>query len=155
MTQRVDFGPFSLDAPGQWTLSTVILSGPVEAPPSEGLLTTKAVPPFQRNVVTTMEVVGEDETAESFLDKQAAALAAANVGPTDTTAPETVTLGDGQRTGVLTERVMFGPRGEKIRQMQLVFIKDGVAFTAIASHLDGAPFERVRAEFRRMLLSYR
>jgi hypothetical protein len=39
--------------------------------------------------------------------------------------------------------------------MQLVTLKDGCAYTLIASHLDGAPFEAARAEFRNMLLSFR
>ena len=42
--------------------------------------------------------------------------------------------------------------------MQLVCIKKKdkllVAHTVIASHLDGAQFEKARAEFRKMLLSF-
>jgi hypothetical protein len=38
--------------------------------------------------------------------------------------------------------------------MQLVALKDGVAYTVIASHLDGTPFEQTRGEFRTMLLSF-
>ena len=119
------------------------------------MLTTKAVPPFQRNLITTMEVVPDGETAESFVKKQVDALVAAKVARQEAAAPESVSLGDGKYNGLLTEQVITGPRGEKVRQMQLVFIKDGVAFTAIASHLDGPSFENARAEFRSMLLSYR
>ncbi len=155
MTQRVDFGAFSFDAPEDWTLSSVFLSGPVEEAPTQGMLTTKAVPPFQRNLITTMESVPVDETVEGFVKKQADALAAAKVVRQEASPPEVVTLGDGQGRGLLTEQVISGPRGEKVRQMQLVFIKGNVAYTAIASHLDGASFESARAEFRTMLLSYR
>ncbi len=44
--------------------------------------------------------------------------------------------------------------GERVRQMQLVVIKNGVAHTTIATHLDGISFENVREEFRAMLLSF-
>ena len=155
MTQRVDFGAFSFDAPDKWTLSSVFLSGPVEEAPTQGMLTTKAVPPFQRNLITTMEAVSPQETVESFVKKQSDALAAAKVARQEVAPPELVTLADGQVRGLLTEQVISGPRGEKVRQMQLVFIKGNVAYTAIASHLDGTAFEGARAEFRSMLLSYR
>ena len=152
MNQRVDFGPFSFDVPERWTLSSVILSGPVEdvSGASPGL------PPFQRNLITTMEVVPPDETAESFVKKQVDALVAAQVARQEAAPPEVVTLGEeGHQTGLITEQVITGAQGERVRQMQLVFIKHGVAYAAIASHLDGEPFEQSRSEFRTLLLSYR
>ena len=147
MAQPVGFGPFSFDVPDHWTLSSVILSGPVEAP-------DQGAPPFQRNLITAMEAVSADETAESFVQKYVAALASADVTQQVPT-PEEVSLADGELRGLITEHVVTGPHGEKVRQMQLVFIKEGIAFTAIASHLDGPPFENAREEFRSMLLSYR
>ena len=48
----------------------------------------------------------------------------------------------------------MGMNGERVRQMQLVVIKKGIAHTTIATHLDGLSFENVRKEFRDMLLSF-
>ncbi|CAN0586422.1 unnamed protein product, partial [Laminaria digitata] len=50
--------------------------------------------------------------------------------------------------------IIQGAGGERVRQMQLVVIKNGIAHTTIASHLDGASFERARKEFRAMLVSF-
>jgi hypothetical protein len=50
--------------------------------------------------------------------------------------------------------VIIGAGGEQVRQMQLIFIKDRISHCAIASHLNGEPFESAREEFRRILLSY-
>lgn len=154
MTQRVEFGPLSLEVPEKWTLSSVILAGPVEQAVQQGMLTTKGVPAFQRTLITTMEAVPADETPESFVKKQIDALTAAQVPRSETAQREVVSLPGGLQ-GLLTEQVITGDRGERVRQMQLVYIKDGIAFAAIASHLDGAAFESARSEFRAMLLSYR
>lgn len=150
----VQLGPFSLEAPEEWTLSTVILAGPVEEP-SAGLKmpTTKAVAPFQRNLVATMEQVSGPMTLESYVKRQVDGLKAAGVPRQDAARPERVKLKNGL-DGLITEQIITGNTGERVRQMQLVCIKDGVAHTVIASHLDGASFDSARAEFRKMLLSF-
>jgi hypothetical protein len=55
---------------------------------------------------------------------------------------------------LITEQIILGATGERVRQMQLVCIKEGVAHTVITSHLDGPPFENARKEFRAMLDSF-
>ncbi len=150
---KVKFGTFTLEAPPNWTLNSVILAGPVdEAPPGAGMLTTKAVQPFQRNVITTLEQVGPGETAEGYVAAQQRGLDAENVGRKETRPPEKVKVGG--LDGLLTEQTISGMGGERVRQMQLVVIKNGVAHTTIATHLDGISFENVREEFRAMLLSF-
>ena len=129
----------------------VVLSGPVEETAGHGMLTTKAVPPFQRNLITTMEAVEPGETVQRFVQRQAEALGPARRQAAE---PELVSLADGQIQGLLTEQIIRGPEGEHVRQMQLVFIRDGVAYAAIASQLDGAEFDKARDEFRSMLLSF-
>ncbi len=150
---QVRFGTFSMEAPDSWTLSSVILAGPPEAPPVQGMLTTKAVRPFQRNLIVTMEQVGPNETAESYVQRQLSGLKEAGVIRQEAAPPEKVALSSGPEA-VLTEQIIVAHGGERVRQMQVVFVKDSIAHTAIASHLDGASFERVRAEFRSMLLSF-
>ena len=76
---RVTFGTFSLDAPQEWTLSSIILAGPVDDTPGQGMLTTKAVQPFQRNLITTLEQVGPKETPEQYVERQVAGLREAGV----------------------------------------------------------------------------
>jgi hypothetical protein len=143
-----------MEAPSTWTLSSVILAGPVEAsPPGQGMLTTKAVKPFQRTLVCTMERVDASETADGFLRRQVKAMKEAGVARQEAAPPEKVRLGSGHE-GLVVEQIVTNPGGERIRQMQLVFIKDGIAHVAVASHLDGASFEAVRQEFRSMLLSF-
>jgi hypothetical protein len=142
-----------LEAPPDWTLSTVILAGPVEDQPlAKGMLTTKVVKPFQRNLVATVEQVAPDVTAESYVDRQIKGLREAGVARDEVGEREEIQLAGGHR-GLVTEQVILGGTGERVRQMQLVTIKGGIAHTVIASHLDGAPFEAVRSEFRKMLLS--
>lgn len=150
---RVQFGTFSLDAPGEWTLSSVILAGPVEEAPGQGMLTTKAVQPFQRNLITTLEQVDDKETPEKYVERQIAGLREAQVPREQIGDAEKVQL-PGGHPGLLVEQVIVGAGGERVRQMQLVCIKAGIAYTVIASHLDGASFEKVRNEFRNMLLSF-
>ena len=150
---RVSFGTFSLEAPGTWTLNSVILAGPVDEAPAMGMLTTKAVQPFQRNLITTLEQVGSSETLESYVKRQIDGLKEAGVPRQEVKKPERVTLASGE-AGLITEQVIQGAGGERVRQMQLVVIKQGVAHTTLASHLDGPSFESARSEFRAMLLSF-
>lgn len=150
---RVTFGTFSLDAPKAWTLSSIILAGPVDDTPGQGMLTTKAVQPFQRNLITTLEQVSPQETPEKYVDRQVQGLKEAGVPREQIGSNERVEI-TGGHPALLTEQVIVGAGGERVRQMQLVVIKDGIAYTVIASHLDGASFERVRGEFRSMLLSF-
>jgi hypothetical protein len=150
---RVSFGTFSLEAPDTWTLNSVILAGPVEDTPSMGMLTTKAVQPFQRNLITTLEQVGPQETLESYVKRQVDGLKEAGVPRQEVKKPEKVSLASGE-AGLITEQVIQGGDGSRVRQMQLVVFKNGVAHTTIASHLDGPAFEAVRQEFRQMLLSF-
>jgi hypothetical protein len=150
---RVQFGTFSLEAPQGWTLSSVILAGPVDESPGKGMLTTKAVRAFQRNLITTMERVAEKETPASYVKQQLDGLREAGVSRQEARPPEPVKLASGHE-GLLTEQIILGAGGERVRQLQLVVIKDGIAHTSIASHLDGAAFEGAREEFRRLLLSF-
>lgn len=148
---RVTFGTFSLDAPEGWSLSSVILSGPVEEAPKLGP-TTQAAPPFQRNIIATLEVVPPEVTPAMYVQRQVEGLRQAGVPRQEAAKPEKVKLDSGVE-GLVTEQIIQGATGERVRQMQLVFIKDGVAHTAIASHLDGVSFEKSRVEFRKILLS--
>ncbi len=152
---RVTIGTFSLEAPDEWTLSTVILAGPVSEDIQEmGLLGGKTVRPFQRNLIATMERVDQEVTPDSYVRRQVEGLREAGVDRREARAPEIVQL-EGGNKGLLTEQVILGPTGERVHQMQLVSIKDSIAYTIIGSHLDGAPFETVRDEFRQMLLSFK
>ncbi len=150
---RVSFGSFSLDAPATWSLSTVILAGPMDEEGGGGMLTTKSVRPFQQNIIATMEQVDAKETPESYVKKQLEGLRRAGVSRQETAPPEKVALSGGHE-GLLTEQVVIGPTGERVRQLQLVSIKNRVAHTLIASHLDGAPYERSQKHFREVLLSF-
>lgn len=151
---RMTIGPLSLEVLGTWTLSTVILAGPIgEQSPEVGMLGGRAVRPFQPNLVATMEQVTQDVTRENYVRRQIEGLRQAGVGRQEAQEPEGVQLAGGA-DGLLTEHVIMGPGGERVRQMQLVTIKEGVAYTIITSHLDGAPFDAAREEFRTMLLSF-
>jgi hypothetical protein len=150
---RVTFGTFSIEAGDDWTLSTVILAGPIDEPPTQGLVSTKAVRPFQQNIVATMEQVEPSMTLENYVKRQIAGLKEAGVQRQDAGKPERLKLASG-KDGLVTEQIIIGGSGERVRQMQLVCIRDGVAYTVIASHLDGASFEGARTSFRSMLLSF-
>lgn len=150
---EIRFGTFSLDVPEGWTFSSVILSGPVEDSVAPSIPTIKAVPSFQRNLITTLERVPDEETCQSYVNRQVKGLRTAHVSWEEAAKPIEVELKNGL-SALLLEQVIIGQGGERVRQMQLVFIKDNIAHTAIASQLDGPPFETVRDEFKKMLLSY-
>jgi hypothetical protein len=150
---RVSIGPFSLDIQEDWTLSTVILAGPEEETSKDNERAGDEPRPFQRNLVATMERVKPEQTLESYVERQLAGLWEAGVEQY---------LGEQRRVqvgsdlpGLMNEWVLVGGRGERVRQMQIVCIKEGVAYTLIASHLDGEPFKAARQEFEEMLLSFR
>lgn len=151
----VSVGRFSIEVPQDWTLSTVILAGPPDSPsPDPLLLWTKPPKPFQRNLVVSAEQVGPAETPETYVSRQIEALRVAGIPRQEARQSEIVKL-EGGHMGLLTEQFIVGNSGERVRQLQLVTIKDGCAYTLVATHLDGAPFEAVRDEFREMLLSFR
>lgn len=150
---RIQIGPFSLTTPQGWTLSTVILAGPVsEPPPVRGRFDLKEERRFQRNVVATMEQVAPNDTVESYVRRQIDGLREAGV-EREEEKRERVRLDSGLE-GLMTEQVVTGQQGERVHQMQLVCIKEGVAHTIIASDLDGERFEGARDEFRAILLSF-
>jgi hypothetical protein len=157
---RVTIGPISIEASSSWTLSTVILAGPVWQSPRGGMLrAAQTAKPFQSNIVVTFEEVEPSETLDSYVRRQREGLKAAGVVRRDVASPEKVKLVGGS-DGILVEQEVESPTGEVIQQMQLVTIKalpslnKGLAHTLIASHLQGSPFEEARQEFRKMLLSF-
>src|SRR6516225_3727541 len=100
---RVSIGPFSIDTTDDWSLTTVILAGPVDDnPTNQGMLSTKAVRPFQQNLVATMEQVESSETPESYVKRQIEGLRQAQVQRQETAPPERVKLKVGE--GLLTEQ---------------------------------------------------
>jgi len=152
---QINVGPISVDLQSGWTLSTVIFAGPQDdQQPDPSLLTPNPVRPFQRNLVVTCEAVPASVTADSYVKRQSDGLRKVGVAHGYARPPERVDL-SGDREGVITEAVVVGPSGERVRQMQLVCVADGIAYTLITSHLDGAPFENNRAEFRAVLLSFK
>lgn len=152
--QQVRIGPFSLSSPPGWSLITAILAGPIDKDQKlEDMHTAKVVQPFQRNLVATMELVVASETPESYRKRQTKGLNEARVFWQVVGKPEQLTL-QGDIPNVLTEQIVLGPSGERVRQLQLICIKDKVAYTIIATHQDGPPFEEAREEFRAILSSF-
>jgi len=152
---RVSIGTFSLETSPGWTLSTVILAGPVDdTPPEPSLLQGPTSRRFQRNLVATMEEVAEDETPENYVRRQVDGLGKARVERRQVGDPRKVELAGGLQ-GLITEQLIVGDSGERVHQMQLVCIRQHVAHTLITSHLEGVPFDAAREEFEQMLLSFR
>lgn len=150
---HISLGPISLDVPAGWSLTTLILAGPVDEQSGAGARERFPSRPFQQNLVAAMERVEDIETAESYVLRQIDGLRKAQVPRWEKAEPKQVSLPDGA-TGLLTEQVVIGPGNERVRQMQLVTIKQHVAYTLIATHKDGESFEEAREDFKRMLLSF-
>ena len=150
---KLEFFPhdFSLDVPEGWTLSNVIFAGPSRDPASAA--EDRSARPFQRNVIVTLEQVLSEETPYDYFERQEKGLREAGVESGLVGLPEEVEFERG-RKGLLLERVVVSHEGERVRQVQLMTIKDNVAFTLIASHLDGEPFDDARQEFRKILESF-
>jgi len=144
---QVTIGPFLLNVPEGWTLTTVVIAGPHEEQIGEA-----GERAFPRNLVATMERVNPEETPQHYVERQLAGLWKAGVEQY-LDEQEEVTL-KGDLKGLLHESVIVGLDGSRVRQMQLVCIKEGVAYTLIASDLDGEPFNAARQQFREMLLSF-
>src|SRR5262245_46828438 len=123
--ERVTFGAFSLDVPSDWTMTTVILAGPVEAcPPDVYLLLSSDQVHFQRNLVITLEQVNDTVTLGSYVQRQREGLLKAGVSFYQKAPPEPVKLDSGF-DGLLTEQAIQGTTGVLVCQMQLVCIKNG------------------------------
>jgi hypothetical protein len=151
---RIAFGPVSLEVEPGWALSTLILAGPTMDEPEDEESVAFAEPKrFRLNLVATMETVDEAVTPGVYVGRQIEGLRKAQVKRQESAPPETVKLADG-REGLLTEQVILGPDDAAVRQLQLVTIKDRIAYTLIASALDGPSYDRVRDGFRHMLLSF-
>jgi hypothetical protein len=151
---RISIGPFSLNVREDWTLSTVIFAGPPEEKTSDDAEQAGGDSrPFQRNLIATMERVEPEETPKSYVERQLGGLWKAGVEQY-LDEEKQVPLG-GNLQGLTNEWMIVGSGGERVRQMQLICIKEGVAYTLIASDLDGEPFEAARQEFKEMLLSFR
>jgi hypothetical protein len=114
-TSKVAIGPFSLDAPPGWALSTVILAGPVDALAPVSRMPETGAPPFQRNLVATREQVDSSVTPESYLERQSAGLRQAGVSRKLTRTAELVNLQNGGH-GLLMEQVIEGPQGDLVGQ---------------------------------------
>ena len=149
----IDLGRFSLQAPPTWQIASLILVGPPDV--ATGPAKSPGVSGnFQQNLVVVSELVEEKETLPAYVQKQTAKLQEQGALHRPPGPLEKVTLGDG-RDGLLFEHVVLGPSGERVRQMQLIALKNGVLHALIASHLDGLPFEAQREGFRSMLRSVR
>lgn len=151
--QEHRFGGFQLNTVKGWSVSSVVMTGPPDLKAAAGMPAMNTATAFQRNVVATVEEVPEGETAEAFVARQTLGLKQAQVFLRETLAPEPVDLGGTK--GVLSERVISGPSGEQVQQMQVVCIAQGRAYAVMASHLSGPSFEAVRDEFRNILTSFR
>jgi hypothetical protein len=153
---RVNLGPFSLEFPDGWTLSTLILAGPPDEV-AQGQPSPQAIKPFQRNLVVTIEQLTERVSPENYIRRQLDGLRQAGVFRETTRGPEKVSLAGGT-SGTIMEQVVASPSGEMVRQMQLVVMADqdqgSLAYVLITSHLEGEPFEKVRDEFTKILTSF-
>jgi len=143
---------FSIDMPDGWTLSTLIFAGPVDEKTDDALVGIGSAKPFQKNLVITLEAIAADVTLEDYLKRQRDGLIKAEVDWQPDQEPETVQLADGS-VAILSEHTMMGQGGALIRQIQLMRFKSGVAYTFIASDLEGYPFDLARDDFRKILLS--
>jgi hypothetical protein len=130
-----------------WQIASIILVGPPDA-------AAEAAPAgqnFQQNVVVVSEPVPEEETAESYVQKQTAKLKEQKALFAAPGQLEKVSLGS-NRAAVLFEHVVLGPNGERVRQMQVVSLHAGRMHALIASHLDGPRFAAHRSALRQMLV---
>jgi hypothetical protein len=148
---EIDLGSFALKAPPQWQIASLILVGPPDAPGAGG---PGVQGNFQQNLVVVSERIEGNETLQAYVQKQTGKLQEQGALHRPPGPLEKVTLSGG-REAVIFEHVVLGPSGEKVRQMQLISLKDGMLHAMIASHLDGLPFESRRDEFRGMLTSAR
>lgn len=150
--ESVQIGHFTVDIAKDWELTTVILAGPIDESPGHPMLSGSEARSFRQNIVATVEQVSEKETPQSYLKRQVEGLERAGVGRREVSSPEPVKLKTGL-AGILSEQDVVLPSGEWVRQMQVISIQSGRAYTLIASHLYGELYDKARSNFREMLLS--
>jgi hypothetical protein len=151
---RVHFGRISIDAPPDWTVSTVVLVGPaVQFTDTPRLIQPRTQQSFQSNIVATSEKVDADEVLERYVQRQLEDFQQAGVSRKELMKPEEVQL-DNDQAGILWEHAITAPGGQLVGQIQLVTIKDGFAYSVIASCLYGPAYEKDRENLRRILLSF-
>lgn len=151
---RITIDNISVDVPPQWSLTTAILAGPLEEPSATSRFLGPQTPSqFQQNVVVVREPVGGNVTVDSYFGRQVESLKREGISRHEAGKVKKLTI-DGV-DALQTEQIIVAPTGERVRQMQLMTIKGGFAYTLIASHLEGEPFERSRASFEHILTSFR
>src|SRR5262249_49895560 len=145
---RISFESLSLEVPPGWGLVTLVLAGAVEEQPTDPRVMSASPPrQFRPNVVVTVdEPIEAGGTLERYVEKRVEGLLSASIHRREAAPPERVRLAGG-RDGLLTEQVIVSEEGGWVHQLQLATIKDGVAYLAIASHLDGEPYQRWRDTF--------
>lgn len=151
---RVHYGSISVDVSPDWSLSTVVLLGPVlQTTDTPLLIQSQAQQAFQHNIVATVEKIGADETLINYVQRQLQGFRQAGVNRQELVAPEDVRLSN-SCDGMLWEHMVSGPTGQLVGQIQLVSIKDGFAYTVIASCLYGPSYKKERENLRQILLSF-
>jgi hypothetical protein len=143
---KVDATGFNLPAPEAWQIASVIMVGPPDEPAGP----TPGAQGFQQNIVVVSERVADDESAESYVQKQTGKLKEQKALFASPGQLEKINVAP-SRPAVLFEHVVLGPNGERVRQMQVVSLHAGRMHALIASHLDGPLFAAHRAALRKIL----
>lgn len=151
----MNFPGFSLEAQPGWSLDTIILSGPPQhqTVSSDSLI---GIDPqeFQPNLVATSERVSPIVSLESYVESQIQGYASSGIFRQQDGPSEKVILSGGLH-GIVWEQVVKGQDGSYVRQIQLVTIKESVAYTLILSGLDCATFKQNREQNLGILLSFK
>ncbi|RYF05578.1 MAG: DUF1795 domain-containing protein, partial [Deltaproteobacteria bacterium] len=132
--------------PMDWQIASIIMVGP----PDEAAGQVPGAQNFQQNIVVVSERIPEEETAETYVQKQTAKLKEQKALYAAPGQLEKISVA-GSRPAVLFEHVVLGPNGERVRQMQVVSLHAGRMHALIASHLDGPRFAAHRNNLRKIL----
>lgn len=137
-------GPISLKAPDDYMPRMFVITAPEKAQPKAGIMVTKDVQRFARNITIATEEVGENTTAAEYADAQ---LVAMKQGLQGFSLMKRSTTPVGNTECPLLEIQSSGPEGRLLQAMTAYFVKDKLAFTLSASHMAGIPYQDTRKEY--------
>jgi hypothetical protein len=153
-TPRLNIAGLSFEPPEGWRMNTLVMTAAPEAPPAPAMrAAVKAPEPFLRSVVVNLEPVAEGVSATAHAQALRRRLADAGLDVRPVSGPEVRDVAGGV-PAVFSEHTLAGPEGERLRQLQAVFVKGQVAVQAVATHLDGPLFEGARDELTKLLASF-
>lgn len=140
-------------APDDYRARMLVIAAPQkEGSKIPGQMVVKKESAFARNVVVATESVTAGTTAAQYAERQAAIL---KQSMQNFEVVKQGSLNIGGQECPMFEAQSSGPEGRLLSSLTAYLVKDNVAYTFSASHLAGLPYQETRAEYVKIIESFR